>query len=134
MSIFWLLFDEIDSLFLYQCARIIPMVQKELQKMLAAGIIVATRYLLGILSGKPWLLVQCWNFELLLTFHGEIYKKACFWEIDLCPAVCSDTILILHIDLGTKNQSHQRIINKYSWNGVNRNQNGFLSVYSINNE
>ena len=85
----------------------------------------STSSLLGILSGKPWLLVQCWNFKLLLPFHGEIYQKACFWEIDLRPAVSSDTILILHIDLGTKNQSHQRIINKYSWNGVNRNWNWF---------
>ena len=35
------------------------------------------------------------------------------------------SILILAHDLGTRNQNHQRIINKYSWIGINRNQNWF---------
>ena len=59
------------------------------------------------------------------NFMEKSVKKACFWEIDLRPAVCSNTILILAHDLGTKNQYHERIINKYSWNGVNRKQNWF---------
>ena len=34
-------------------------------------------------------------------------------------------LLILAHDLGTKKQSHERIINKYLWNGVNRNWNWY---------
>ena len=43
-------------------------------------------------------------------------------------------VLILAHDLGTRNQNHQRIIDKYSEMEITRTRIGFLSVYLINNK
>ena len=68
-------------------------------------------------------MVQCWIFELLLNFHAEICQKACFLEIELHPAVSSDTTLNLHSDLGTKHSLINRLMTKIHENGEKGLQN-----------
>ena len=70
------------------------------------------------LSGKPWLLVQCWIFELLLNFHARSVKILVFEIYELHTTMISDTILISHSDIGTKHKSHQRLITISHENGV----------------
>ena len=57
-------------------------------------------------------------FERCSIFHARFVKNLVFEISELRPTMSSDTLLICHSNLGTKTQSHQRLITIRHENGV----------------
>ena len=77
-----------------------------------------------------WIIIQPLNFILIFLIFEIVlaFLKGDFYSNEMKVTYSHEMeqeLLILAHDLRTRNQNHQRIINKYSWIGNNRNQNWF---------